>query len=270
MERFMRKPVLYIALLMVLLTILLSGCIQIDIETGIDIDFTSYLSYRIALDLGEVDLQYKEILLNALNRIGWHYQENLGFTVEMHTETVPCLLIMTRRVENNSFEHAFESLAGMLANEDMTPFMQVDTEFQSYERQNMYMLGAVMNIPQIMRLSNAEDLSPLLQQQLGEAIKRGEGTITLKLPASELLSSSHQTNVSNNLAEMTVPLSYTDKTVFELTGMLNLLRDGTPAGPLEEITNELVMFRNIAIITCCAALVLLLITLLIAKLAKKR
>ena len=266
----MRKPVLYIALLTVMLTFLLSGCIQIDIDTGIDTDFTSYLSYRIAINTDEIDLQYQDILLNALNRIGWHYQENLGFSVEIHTETVPCLLIMTRRVENNSFEHAFETLEDMLTNENMTLFMQVDSEFQSYERQNMYMLSAVTDIPQIMRLSNAEDLSPLLQDQLEEAKKSGEGTITLKLPASELVSSSHPANILNNQAYMTVPLSYKDEVSFELTGVLNLLRDGTPGGSLEEITNELIMFRNIGIVACCAALVLLLITLLIAKLAKKR
>ena len=266
----MRKTIIYIILLMVFLTLLLSGCIQIDIDTGIDMDFTSYLSYRIELSVSELDLQYQDALKNSLNRIGWHYQENLGFIVELHTETEPCLLIMTKRIENDSFEQAFESLEDMLTNEDITPFMQVDMAFQSLERQKRYSISAETDIPQIMRLSNAEDLTPALQLQLEDAMETGEGEITLRLPASELVSITHQANVQNNQAVMVVPLSFTDQTGFRMAGMLNLQRDGMIGGSLEEIVQEQTRLRNISILVCGAALIILLITLLVNKLTKMR
>ena len=132
------------------------------------------------------------------------------------------------------------------------------------------MLSAETDIPQIMRLSNAEELTPELQEQLEEAIETGEGTITLTLPASELVSSSHQANIQNNRAIMTVPLDFIGQTGFELAGKLNLLSDGTPGGTLDEIINELTTFRQIAILACGAAIVLLLIILILVFSLKRR
>ena len=266
----MRKATICILLLIISLTFLLSGCIEIDVDTGIDMDFTAYLSYRIALDVAELDELNQEILKHALNQIGWHYQENLGFIVELNTEGDHCLLIMTRRVQNNTFEQAFKSLEDMLTDEDMTIFMQVDMALQSFDLQKRYLLSAATDIPQIMRLSNAEELAPELQEQLSEAMEAGEGTITLLMPASEQVSSSHQANIQNNRATMTVPLSFTERTDFELAGILNLRRDGTPGGTIEEIVDELTTFRQIAILACGAAIVLLLIILILIFSIKRR
>ena len=259
----MRKGVLFVVLLVVLLTFLLSGCVQIDVSTGIDADFTAFLSYHITLDVREFDVHYHSILKHALNNIGWHYQENLGFSVQVDTEADPCVLIMTQRIENNSFGQAYRSLEYMLTNEDMTPFMQVDMFFESFERQNRYLFSASTDISQVMRLSNAEELSPALQEQLEEAMETGEGSFTITFPTSELVSSSHQASVENNQAVMVVPLNYTSETDFELIGVLNLLRDGTPGGTLEEIIGEQAKFRSLSIIASCAAAGVLLIVFVI-------
>ena len=265
-----RRQGIHFIFAMILLTFLLSGCIQIDIDTGIDADFTAFLSYRVELDAGELDSQYQNLLKIALNNIGWHYQENLGFIVELNTETDACTLVMTRRVGNSSFEQAFNSLEGMLTNEDMTAFMQVDMAYQSFDRQNRFLISAMADIPQIMRLSNAEELSPPLQEKLEEAIATGKGAITLTLPASDIVNTSHHVNISNNQAVMTVPLSFTGQTGFELTGVLNLLRDGTPGGTLDEIIKEQTILRDISIVACCAVLAVLLLIMLVVVFRRRK
>jgi len=266
----MRKATIIIALLLMSITFFASGCINIDINTGIDADFTSYLSYRIDMDVSEFDQRYQSLLKNALNRIGWHYQEELGFVVQMDIESDQCFLVMTRRVTNDSFEQAFESLESMLTNEDMTLFMQVDMAFQNFERQNRYLLYAETDIPQIMRLSNAEELPPSLLPRLEEAMEAGEGMITLTLPASEIVSSSHQANIVHNQAVMTVPLDFTAQTNLELAGIVNLLGDGTAAGSFDEIIREQTRQRNNVIFICSAAILVLLMTMLIINILKKR
>jgi len=258
-----------IALLIISLTFLLSGCIEIDISTGIDTDFTTYLSYRIAMDVSEFDELRQEILTNALHRIAWYYQEEHDFAVEVHKDASPIFITMTRRVKNNSLEQAFSSLEEMLTDEDITPFMQVDMEFYSSTRQNKYKIGAQMDIPQILRLSNEEEISPSLQRHLDEAIITGKGTVTLSLPAGELESSTHETSIRDNLAVTVIPLNFTDQTDFEMSAVINLLRDGTPGGSNDEIIRELTMYRNISIIVGCIAILLLIITFLVAKLAKR-
>jgi len=249
---------------------LISGCIEIDIETGIDEYFTSYLVYRITMDVRELDERYQGLMRNSLNNIGWHYQEYFGFIVELDIESDPCTLVMTRRVENSTFEQAYASLEDMLTNEDITPFMYIDMAYQSFERQNRYLFNAGTDIPQIMRLSNADDLPPALLEQLDAAIVNGTGSVTVSFPASEAVDSTHRARVQNNQTVMTIPLNFTGQTYFELTAVVNLLRDGTPGGTFEQIIHEQSRFRDIALYIGYAAVALLVITIIIAVWTRKK
>jgi len=266
----MKKLILCTLLLIISLTFLLSGCIKIDISTGIDEELTAYLSYRIEMKLDEVDLRYRDILKNALNRIGWYYQEEFDFSVQMDIENNPCRLVMTKRIGNNNFEQAFNSLESLLTNEEITPFMVVNMAQDGSERQKRYIFSAETDISQIMHLSNYEELSPALQEQLSSAIETGEGNITLTLPGSEIVRHSHQASWLGNQAVITVPLSYTNRTSFELAGVLNLHSDGTPAGSVNEITSDLTWLRNVSVIVCSAVIIILLIIFLLTKLLRKR
>ena len=266
----MKKLRIIIIIPAIILVALLSGCIKINISTGIDADFTAFLSYHIELDVSDVDSRYHGSLSRALNEIGWHYQEELNFIADLNIETAPFLLTMTRRLQNNTFEQAYNSLEFLLTNEDMTPFMIVDMAIQAAERHNMYILNASTDIPHIMSLSNAEDLSPALREQLDLALKTGEGEITITMPAGDLVNSTHQTNTQRNQTVMIVPLSYTEQTAFELTGTVNLLRDGTIGGSLEEIIEDQYRLRNIVFIASIAISGLLLIIILVIFLKRKR
>jgi len=266
----MRNQKLYFIITVLLFAVLLSGCTKIDISIGIDADFTSYLTYRIELDVDNVDIRYHNALKRALNEIGWYYQEELNFVAELNIDTNPYYVVMTRRMQNNSFEQAYQSLNLLLTNENITPFMTVDMAFQATERQSNYIFNATTDIPHIMSLSNAEELSPALQEQLNNALKTGEGTITLTLPAGEQFSSSHEVSIQNNQTVMVAPLSFTEQTNLELTGMVNTLRNGTPGGSLHEVIQEQYRLRSIAIIACFAVFVILLITILIIVLRKRK
>jgi len=270
LEKILKKSFICLLLFILFFTVLVSGCIEVDVTTGIDSNFTAFLVYDISLDVRDVEPQYQDVMRSSLNRIGWHYQEYLGFTVELHMDTDPCTLVMTRRVENGSFAQAYGSLKSMLTNEDFTLFMLVDIIYEKFERQTGFSVSAMTDLPQIMRLSNAEELPPGLSEKFEEAILNAKGSITLNLPASEIIDSSHPVDIQNNRAIMVVPMSYTDRTELKLTGVVNLLRDGTPAGTFEDIVNDLVRFRNIAFYSGCTALILMLITLLIAASTKKR
>ena len=266
----MKKLKVCFILSMISLILLLSGCTKIEISTGIDPDFTAYLSYHIELNVDTLDPRYHNTIKRALNEIGWYYQEELDFVVQLNIENNPYSVTMTRRIRNSSFEQAYKSLEYMLKNEDVTPFMTLDVAFQASERQNRYIFNATTDISHIMSLTNAEELSPVLQQQLADAMDTGEGTITLTLPASELVGSSHQAAFQNNQVVMTVPLDFNGQTGLELTGTVNLLRDGSPGGSISDIIHEQYRLRSIAIIACIAASGLLLITILIVILKRKK
>jgi len=121
-----------------------------------------------------------------------------------------------------------------------------------------------------MSLSNTEELSPSLQEQLGKAIETSEGTISLTMPVSELVSSTHHVNIQSNRAVMSVPLSYVDRIHLELTGTVNMLRDGTHGGSLSEIIQEQYRIRNIVILISCVLLGILFIIILIVIISKRK
>ena len=263
----MRKPILLIILLISL--ILVSGCIKLNISTGIDEHNTAFLSYNIEMDLDGFDRRYQERLKNALNRIGWHYQEEYGFSVELDIESNPSRLVMTKRILNDSFEQAFIALESLVKNENITPFMQVDMAFSKNERQNRYIFNAKTDIAKIMSLSNAGDLPPSLLTQLEDALDKGEGSLTVSFPTSETVNSSHNINMIYHQVYMEAPLNFSGETNVELGGVLNLLADGTLGGTINEITHDMMRFRILSIIISCAVIVFLVIIILARSISRR-
>jgi len=228
------------------------------------------MSYNITLDAGEFDQRYQDVLSRALNELGWRYQEELGFIVDLQIDTNPYTLNMTRRIKNSSFEQAYKSLESMITNENMTIFMMADMAFESSQRQDRYVLRAATDISQVVRLSNAMELPPALQESLNDAMETGIGAVIVTLPIGELESSSHQVNIQENQAVMAVPLSFSDQTEFDIAGVINWQRDGTPGGSLEEILREQYFYRDILIIASGAILVVLLIVMFVIKLVRRK
>ena len=258
----MKNPKVHLVLLAVLLVFMLSGCVQMDIDTGIDQNFAAHLSYHITFSGVNYDLAYRDQLISALHQIALHYQEYLGFVVDVRTEDEPYSIFMTRRIENDSFEQALQALEYMLTNESLTIFMRVEMASQSLFRHYIYILGATVDIPQIMRLSNAEELPPAMQMQLEEALATGKGEITITMPASELVNSTHPARIENYQATMIVPLEFTNRVSFELTGNLNLLNSGALGGTFDEVIRMQTLMRTAAIAVCFLAAILILIALL--------
>jgi len=258
----MKIRFLLLIVLLFLFTFLLTGCLIIDINIGIDGNFTSFLSYKIELDVSDIDPQYHIVLSSALNRLGWHYQQELDFNVGLNTDTTLYVLTMTKRVQNNNFMQAFESLKEMLTNEEMTAFMMVDMSLQSLPRQELFHIAAMLDIPQIISLTSSDELSPELLFEFEEAVRTGTGTVSLTLPVSEVIENSHSFNTQRYLAEMKVPLNYTDQTEFEFTGSLIFMEDGTIGTSYDDISQQLLDRRNIALIVCACAAVIFLLTII--------
>jgi len=267
----LKKPGIAIILLILCMVFFISGCIEIDIEAGIDAGFNAFLSYNIVMDVDHLDRSYQNTLRNTFHRIALHYQDEEDFVIEeLLLEASPLVLRMFKRETNNSFEQAYRSLESLITNEDITPFTMVDMDFQNHERQSIYVLDAAVDISQIIRLSNAQELPSVLQDQMELGMTNGEGTVTISLPASELISSSHRVDINNNRASMTVPISYTDQTELKITGVVNLLRDGLTGGSLTDIIWEQNRLRTLSIVITSAAVVVILIIMLVVLLNRKK
>jgi len=260
-----RSKKLYILLIVAAaLSVLLTGCIQLDVSIGIEDDFTAYLTYEITIKIDEYNVDYEIQLRNALNQIGWHYQEELGFIASINTDDSPFTLTLTRKVQNNSLQEAFFALEEMLTDETMSVFMQVDIAFGRFYRQDRYLFGAMIDIPQIMRLSSIEEMTSEIKERLNQAVADGEGLISISLPASESIETTHPTSITDNRAETLILIDFTEQTAFEIEARVNYLRDGTVGPSLGEIIDEQQHMSNVAVIISGAALLLMIIALIAA------
>gem|GEM_PF-1083755 len=256
--------------LLILAVVSLTGCLQINIGIGISDRFDAYLTYDIKLDVSEVDPQYHEILANALNKWGWHYQEELDFIVGLSTDSDIYTLTMKQSTQNADLQEAFESLKAMLTDEKMTPFMQVDMVMEHYPRRDSYLISAMLDIDYIIQQSGYEELPPDLLPELEKAIEASSGKIVLTVPVIEIDSHSHAvTDPYYAMAEMTVPIKFDDLTEFELRGSINYSEEGRQIGTTAEIIENLTKTRNIVILCAGSVLGILLIALTVS-LVKRR
>jgi len=202
-----------------------SGCVVFDVDIGIDSNNTAYLLYRLEMDIEQFNPHQQHNFKQALYQIAVHYHENLGFSVILSTEENPVVLTAEKKVQNNSFEQAFESLKSMLTDEDKTIFMQVDMAQANYPRQTGYIINATVDIPKILESNEFDNLPKDMKQSFDEAIRINSGTISISLPADALVNATHSTEIVNDRAEMEVPISFIDLTSFELSAIRNLQRD---------------------------------------------
>lgn len=248
----------------------LTGCVRVDIGIGIDERYNAFLSYEIKLDVSEVHPQYHEALARAVNELGWYYQEDLGFTVGVNTSSETYTLTMRKSVAGESFAEAFESLKTMLTDESMTPFMHLDMAMESYVVQDSFIISAMLDIGHIIEHSDIWELPPDLSEAFEKGLETSGGNMLLTVPVSDVVLSSHDINKQYRLAEMEVPLSFTEQTEFELRANVLYDEDGIQTGSYEEATERLTREREIVIIVCGAVLVLLLLILLAVVVSRRR
>jgi len=277
MKRTTNKKFILILLLSLSL-FLISGCALFDVKIGIDSNNTAYLSYHLEMDVSEYNAHQQHNFKHALFEMAVHYHENLGFSVNLETDSNPLTLTAEKRINNNSFENAFESLKTMLSDEKMTIFMQVDMAEVNYPRQSAYIISAQADIPRILKSNDLDELPPGLRRSLDEAIKTSTGTITINIPADEIVSASHDAEILTGYAGMEVPLSFTGQTSFELSAIRNMpdgVSDGSIGGVIQQqlralfpnnddsFIEEQLRFQEVAVKISLAAAVLIIITIAI-------
>jgi hypothetical protein len=231
------------------------------------------------MDISGFDEHQQHNFRVALYEIAIHYRDELNFNVNLDTESSLIALTVEKQIANNSFEEAFESLRAMLTDADMTIFMQVDMDMISYPRQMGYIIGATLDIPRIIESPDLENLPSMFRSDLAEAIQESRGTVTVTLPADEWDDASHMPDIDNGQAIMSIPLSFTEQTAFNLSAVRYApmgFNDGsfgaiveqqlraTLGTPGETVAEQQLRFRSIAQIATMAAAGLIALTLIIA------
>jgi hypothetical protein len=245
---------------------------------GIDSNNTAYLSYRLELDVDSFNSLQQHNFKEALYQIATHYHTELGFSVDLETDSNPLVFTAEKSIANNSFENAFESLKTMLTDESQTVFMLVDMELINYPRQLGYIMGADLDIPRIIKSNDFDDLPPDFKRNFEDAVPASNGTITITMPGDEVVRASHEYNSTNGQIKMTVPIDFTAETAFELSAKRNIFNsvlDNSPGAFIEmgfravfgdtddSFINQQLRLKSYAALMVFAGIALLVVTVVI-------
>lgn len=230
-------------LLMLMLLLMFTGCAQINIDTGVDKDYNAYLTYTIDADLTSLDSEQAQSTMNTLDDVMEHYKKELEFEVLKSKSDLLqgiCSYELVKKVPNNSYEEAFNTLQNMLTDEAITPFMQVAMTSKLAEYQQLYSFKGELDFATIYKTTNIESFPQYLQDDIGQKFEGCAGTITLSLPGSEVeTASGGETIINNEQITLSGPFEFEQKATVELSTRLNVANGKPLNGSMDRIIQDI-------------------------------
>ena len=222
-----RKNITLFLIVMILLTF--TGCAQINIDTGVDANYNAYLSYLIEVDFESIDNNHISTIIDALDEIVVHYQNELGFDLlENEIDWLQGIgrYELVKKVPHSNYEEAFSTLQDMLTDETITPFMQVDMLAKVTDYQQLYSFKGMFDFDAVYRTTNIESFPQYMQEPLEQDFNSCRGEINISLPGTDLENAiGDVSSTDNGCINLTVPFNLSEPTSLELATRLST--DGT-------------------------------------------
>ncbi len=215
---------MWLAALAALCAALLCGCMQLDVDTGVDGANNAYLTYYLALDTSELDARQRGDVRAGVQQLAQYYEQTLGFAVtDESDEDGQLAYTFEKVVPNDTPKQAFDALEALLTDERQTVFLQVEMAQTQQPHQQYYSLAATADMGKLAALSNIEAFPTSMRDAYAAAVPLCTGTMRLTLPASEVSASSGPAAVADGLAVLEAPLSFTQAERYELATLRNLV-----------------------------------------------
>lgn len=206
-------------IILLLLCVLLTGCAQTAISCGVDREMNAFLTLEHTAQWDDANETMAGEIMTGMELLAAHYRNKLGFTVEeTYTET-GCILraTMTRKAE--SYDEAFRELETMLTDEAITPFVQVDSQQTKDGDVSGYELAVTLDAGNVLSSLGLENLPGDMQMYLRDAIANSSATVSLTLPAAEVLNGAETATLEDSMASITAEADLQGQTTLELSTM---------------------------------------------------
>jgi len=244
----MRKTLVIVAIIFI--AGVLSGCMRLDIRAGIDANNNAYLLYELEIDLTSVEPDMITPLIDGIKELEEHYRHTFGFEVTSSRTSETYYMKAVLTVEGGDYEIAFAKLRKMLTDEKLTPFSEISMDYTTEEMQQLYHLGATVDLASIVAGSSIGELPPSMRESIEAAYASSTGTLTIELPGSVVESASGETASDGHHITLTESLGFSGQTQVELTTRLNIWQQTIFVEPMEEVVSR---FRTYAYIGFGAA-----------------
>lgn len=211
------------AALLCLLALMLAGCAEVNVLTGVDRECRAILEYNLSLSLAELPQEQQKAVQYGIKDFIDYFTTEKGFTLSedsvLSGENIQLTLEYSE--QGTDYADAFRRLEKILKDEDISLFMQLDSDYMTTKTQDLYHLNGSIDLPKVIALSNIADFSPSFIKAYEDGAAQSTGSLTIFLPASDIKACSGKTSLGAREAVMTLPLSFYTSTQATLTTKLN-------------------------------------------------
>lgn len=245
-------------LCLMLITLMLSGCVNARIEYHLFADHTVTAAYAvtIASDDGRT-IQYA----NTIN----DYWRSMDFESGVDTAKGQTVIVGEKTRQSNTGKEAAEAFAALLTGEDSL-FDDVTFEYQPDYMNDTFLLNAAVSLEDVIRQSKAQNI-PVdeLEQMVGKA-DSGTYTLMVSMPGEVL-----ETNADEkDEIGCTWHLKYGKTTNVRLITRLTNEQNIGELDTLEKETKDLGKWLRISVIAAAVLAAALLITLIVRAVRRRR
>lgn len=225
------------------LLLALTGCANLDIETGIDEDYNAKIAYALEVDFASMSDEQAKSLSNSLDNLVKQFANVRDFEIlenEGDVDSGKGSYKIEKVVPNDNFEDAFASLKELLTDEKTTPFMQVDMTSKITDYQHLYHFNGELDFAKILGASNIDSFPPMMQEHIVQGFEASAGQVKITLPGAEIenvsaTADSLDGTIDGQLASITAPFKFNQQTSMELTTKLTVENGKAVNGTMEDV-----------------------------------
>lgn len=245
----MKKIIKLITTFIVLIVV--SGCYDITVETGIDNDYVSYLKYDINIDITNIS-GYEDGIKDYVNEIAKEYK-SYGFVLKDKSNDKKIDLELKISQENESYDKAIESLEKILSDPEISFLTSIDFTSSSTKTIQAINFNATTNFKEIFNTTDYKQLPISVIEFIDKSIDEGKLTFVYALPISDVIEANTKNIVNNNMTYLEYDISTKKKSEFKVKATTSLLNDKPIAGNSEilneKFSNEILIYKILIVVS---------------------
>jgi hypothetical protein len=226
----------------ILLCLLLTGCVDITAEYGIDKEHNAYIKYTILVDYSQstAEESYVKLSVNAIRK---RFEAN-GYEASVEYANKKASISLALIQPANSYTEAYEQLKAALTNDSVTPFTSVEMSCFESEYEQSFSFHATLDADKIIATSHFEHFPRDIKEQIEQGIRESVGQIILTLPATEAVEESEAASFNQQgFCTLGTGINFQGPTEIGLVTRLSV-EDGEIAGDIEQKIEELEHSRS--------------------------
>ncbi len=254
------------------LVLMMSGCMNLKVSTGIEKDHTAFLEYNLNMDFQGLDDDLQGEITAFADELKSRYEAN-GFEIVDHSTDSKLELTMTLRKSASNYDEAYSNLQAMLNDPKISFLLNTDMTTSSQEFEQGFTFYADVDVPKVLNTSFYSTFPLDIRKPIEDGIAASNLTFELSLPSSSINETNGVVNDEGDTTQISFPVSLTEPSSFTANARWTLEDNTAITGTLDSLiekTKDTHFLYKILVIVFSALALMLVIGILLLVIRRKK